>query len=133
RIGLRVEEQLRTAGASADSQYEALKTYLMLRDVQHFDGDALKAYVEADWDAQFGRSLDAEQRAQLSDHLDALLAQGPAVSPLPADKQLVDFHRTRLATVTLPQRIYNRMRHRGLGSEFPEFTAVRAAGNNVPL
>ncbi|HZN46588.1 MAG TPA: type VI secretion system membrane subunit TssM, partial [Ramlibacter sp.] len=115
RIGLRVEDQLRLAGAAPEYQYEVLKTYLMLHDVQHFDPESLKAYVEADWDAQFARSLDAEQRAQLSAHLDALLAQGAAVSPLPEDRALVEFHRTRLATVPLPQRIYNRMRHRGLG------------------
>ena len=133
RIGLRVEEHLRLPGAAPDSQYEALKTYLMLHDVQHFDPEALKAYVEADWDGQFARWVDGEQRAQLSEHLDALLAQGPAVSPLPQDKALIEFHRARLATVPLPQRIYNRMRHRGLGSEFAEFTVVRAAGNNAAL
>jgi len=133
RIGLRVEDQLRLAGAAPDYQYEVLKTYLMLHDVQHFDPESLKAYVEADWDGQFGRSLDAEQRAQMSAHLDALLAQGAAVSPLPEDRTLVEFHRSRLATVPLPQRIYNRLRHRGLGSEFPEFTVVRAAGNNAAL
>ncbi len=133
RLGLRVEEQLRLAGASPDSQYEALKAYLMLHDVQHFQSEALKNYVEADWDAQFARSLDADQRAQLSAHLEALLAQGPAVSPLPEDRTLVDFHRQRLASVSLPQRIYNRMRQGGLGSDFPEFTAVRAAGNNAAL
>ena len=133
RISLRVEAQLREAGAAAETQYEALKAYLMLHDVQRFDDDALKTYVEADWDAQLGRSIDAEQRAQLSEHLDALLKQGAAVSPLPEDKSLIDFHRARLATVTLPQRIYNRMRHQGLGSEFPEFTVVRAAGNNAAL
>ncbi|HET8744253.1 MAG TPA: type VI secretion system membrane subunit TssM [Ramlibacter sp.] len=133
RIGLRVEEQLRLAGAAPDSQYEALKAYLMLHDVQHFDAEALKAYIEADWDAQFGRSLDADQRAELSAHLDALLAQGPAVSPLPEDRTLVEFHRNRLAGTPLPQRIYQRMRQRGLGSDFPEFTVARAAGSNAAL
>ncbi|GAB3772203.1 type VI secretion system membrane subunit TssM [Ramlibacter monticola] len=133
RIGLRIEEQLRLAGAAMDSQYEALKAYLMLHDIQHFDAEALKAYVEADWDAQFGRSLDPQQRAELTAHLDALLAQGPAVSSLPEDRTLVEFHRARLASVQLPLRIYQRMRHRGLGSEFPEFTAVKVAGNNAAL
>lgn len=133
RIGLRVEEQLRLAGAAPDTQYEALKTYLMLHDVQHFDAEALQAYVEADWEQLYGRSLEPGQREELGEHLRALLAQGAAVSPLPEDRALVDFHRTRLATTTLPQRIYARMRHRGLGNEFPEFTIVRAAGNNAAL
>ena len=133
RIALRVEEQMRQAGTAPDSLYEALKAYLMLHDVEHFDAQALKSYVEADWDAELGRSIDAEQRAQLTDHLDALLAEGAVVSPLPEDKQLIELHRARLSTVTLPQRIYNRMRHQGLGSEFPEFTVVRAAGSNAAL
>ncbi|HEX6363892.1 MAG TPA: type VI secretion system membrane subunit TssM, partial [Albitalea sp.] len=133
RLSLRVEEQLREAGNAPESQYEALKAYLMLHDAQHFDADALKTHVETDWDAQIGRSMDAAQRAALSEHLDALLARGPAVSPLPPDASLVDFHRSRLAVTTLPQRVYNRMRHQGLGSEFPEFTVVRAAGNNAAL
>ena len=47
-------------------QYEALKTYLMLHDPQHFDAEALKSYV----DGRLGRAASAatstaEQRAQL--------------------------------------------------------------------
>ena len=133
RLALRIEEQLRQGGEAPEMQYEALKAYLMLHDPDHFDAESLKIYVEADWDAQFGRELALEDREQLSHHLDALLAQGAAVSPLPEDKPLIEQHRTRLATVTLPQRVYNRMRHQGLGGEFPEFTVVRAAGNNAAL
>ena len=133
RIGLRVEEQLRQASNATETQYEALKTYLMLHDVQHFDPDALKSYLENDWDTLFGRSLTADERADLDAHLSALLAQGAAVSPLAEDKALIEFHRPRLAAVTLPQRIYDRMRQQGLGKDFPEFTVVRAAGNNAPL
>ena len=55
------------------------------------------------------------------------------MSPLAEDKALVDFHRARLAAVPLPQRIYDRMRQQGLGKDFPEFTVVRAAGNNAAL
>jgi type VI secretion system protein ImpL len=133
RIGLRVEEQLRQASNASESQYEALKAYLMLHDVQHFEPEALKTYLTNDWDTQFGRSLSVEDREQLDSHLDALLAEGAAVSPLPQDQALIDFHRSRLATVTLPQRIYDRIRQRGLGKEFPEFSVVSAAGNNAAL
>ena len=55
------------------------------------------------------------------------------MSPLAEDKALVEFHRSRLAAVPLPQRIYDRMRQQGLGKDFPEFTVVRAAGNNAAL
>ncbi|MDQ2926791.1 MAG: type VI secretion system membrane subunit TssM [Pseudomonadota bacterium] len=133
RIGLRVEEQLRQASTASETQYEALKAYLMLHDVQHFDPDALRIYLENDWDVQFGRSLSTEDRERLDGHLTALLAGGAAVSPLAEDQALVDFHRSRLSAVTLPQRIYDRMRQRGLGKDFPEFTVVRAAGNDAAL
>jgi len=132
RLALRVEEQLRGVDQS-ESQYEALKVYLMMYDPQRFEEAALKAHFESDRDAKLGREVSAEQRAQLSRHLDGLLALGPAVSPLPQDKALVEAVRTKLATVSLPQRVYKRMRQQGLGSEFPEFTVARAGGGNAPL
>lgn len=132
RLAIRVEEQLR-AGDQQESQYEALKAYLMMYDPEHFDAPSLKAHVESDWDARIGRELTTEQRDQLSGHLDALLAQGAAVSPLPQDAKLIEATRTQLASVSLPQRVYNRMRQRGLGTEFPEFSVARAGGGNAPL
>lgn len=136
RLALRVEQQLRQGGeggGAGESQYEALKTYLMMRDPQHFDAKALSTYVENDWDTQFGRDLTSAQRAQMRGHLDALLALGPVVSPVPADKPLVDATRTQLTSVPLPQRVYARMRQRGLGAEYPEFTISKAAGVNAAL
>ncbi len=130
RLALRLEEQLRN-GEQSDSQYEALKAYLMLYDVERFDATALKQHVESDWETRLGREITVEQREALSRHLDALLALGPAVSPLPMDKALVDATRTRLASVPLPQRVYSRLRQRGLGGDFPEVTVVSAGGPNA--
>lgn len=132
RLAIRVEEQLRS-GAQQDSLYESLKAYLMMYDPAHFEAKALKSHIEADWDARLGRELSTEQREQLTIHLDALLAQGAAVSPLPQDKALIDTTRLQLSTVSLPQRVYNRLRQQGLGAEFPEFTVVKAGGGNAPL
>lgn len=133
RLALRVEEQLRQGGEAAESQYEALKTYLMLRDPERFDAKALKTYIEHDWDARLARDLSNEQRAKLSQHLDALLAIGPVVSTVPEDTALVAATRTQLTRVALPQRVYNRLRQRGLGADFPEFTITRAAGTSASL
>lgn len=133
RLALRVEEQLRQGGDAPESQYEALKTYLMLHDPKLFDAKVLKNHVERDWDAQLARELSNEQRSQLSQHLDALLAQGAVVSPVPEDAALVAATRAQLSSVPLPQRVYNRMRQQGLGSDYPEFSVVRAAGNNAAL
>ena len=133
RLALRVEERLRQAGSAPESQYEALKTYLMLHDPARFDDKVLKEQFERDWDAQLGRELTTEQRAQLSRHLDALLAGGASVSPVPKDDALIKATRAQLTATTLPQRIYNRMRAQGLPGDYPEFSIVRAAGNNAAL
>ena len=133
RLALRIEEQLRQGGEAPESQYEALKTYLMLHDPQRIDAKALKTHVERDWDAQLARDLTTAQREQLSRHLDALLAKGAVVSPIPEDAALVAVTRAQLSSVALPQRVYNRMRSQGLGANYPEFSVVNAAGNNAAL
>ncbi|HTP71781.1 MAG TPA: type VI secretion system membrane subunit TssM [Burkholderiaceae bacterium] len=132
RLALRFEEQLR-ADSQPESLYEALKAYVMMYDLPHFDPNALKAQVEADWDVRLGRGLAPEQREALGEQLDSLLAQGPAVSPLPKDQALIDSTRNRLAVVSLPQRVYTRLRQGGLGEGFPEFTVIKAGGGNAPL
>lgn len=131
RLALRVEEQLRAVDQPA-AQYESLKAYLMLYDPAHFDAGALDAHVERDWEARLGRELTKPQRENLSRHLDALLAKGPSAPPLPQDQALVQAVRTQLVAQPLAQRVYDRLRQRGLGEAFPEFDAVRAGGGNVP-
>jgi len=132
RLALRVEEQLR-ASEQPDSLYEALKAYLMMYEPPRFEAASLKQHIEADWEARLGREISVEQRAALSGHLDALLERGATVSPLPRDERLIEATRTRLAAVPLQQRVYNRLRQRGLGAEFPEVTAAAAGGPNTQL
>ncbi len=132
RLALRVEEQLR-AGDQPELQYEALKAYLMMYEPARFEPASLKLHIESDWEGRLGREISAEQREALSRHLDALLAAGAAVSPLPQDKALIEATRNRLAAVSLPQRVYSRLRQRGLGANFPEVSAVGAGGPNVQL
>ncbi|ACB36309.1 type VI secretion protein IcmF [Leptothrix cholodnii SP-6] len=133
RLALRIEEQLRQRADAPELQYESLKAYLMLHDPQRFDADALAALVRADWAQNLPREVGTAEREQLDQHLDALLALGPAVSPLPQDQALVTQTRALLAAVPLPQRIYNRLRHQGLGEQVAEFTAARAGGPAAAL
>ncbi|OWQ84440.1 hypothetical protein CDN99_24435 [Roseateles aquatilis] len=132
RLTLRIEEQLRQGAATPETLYEALKAYVMLHDTAHFDAQALKQHIETDW-LTTRRELTPDQRAQLGAHLDALLSQGGIASPLPEDTSLLKATRTQLATLALPQRVYNRLRAQGLGREFPDFTVARAAGHNAAL
>lgn len=133
RIALRVEDQVKTSIDNPELQYEALKAYVMLHDPQHFDPKALKSYFMADWDQNLPRSVTTEQRAEINGYLDDLLAQGPAVSPLPEDRQLVDSTRARLVAIPLAQRVYYRLKQQGVGEDIPEFTVAKSAGNSAAL
>jgi len=133
RLALGIEERLKESVDNPELQYEALKAYVMLYDPTHFDAKALKDYVLVDWELNLPRAVSNEQRAALTAHLDALLAEGPAVSPIPEDKALVAQVRAHLQSTALAERIYRRLKRQGVGSEFPEFTIAKAAGANAPL
>jgi type VI secretion system protein ImpL len=133
RIALGVEERLKTDVNDPELQYEALKSYVMLHDPQRFDDKALRLYVAADWEAKLPRSVTIEEREQLATHLDALLAQGPAVSPLPQDQALLNQVRNVLAATPLPQRIYSRLKRVGVGEDIPAFTIAREGGPGAGL
>ena len=133
RLALGIEEQLKNGNDNPELQYEALKAYVMLYDPERFDPAALKLYVTADWETSLPRSVTTEQRAALESHLDALLAEGAVVSPLPEDKTLVAQTRSKLVATPLTERIFRRMKRQGFGTEFPEFTVAAAAGPGAPL
>ena len=135
RLSTRIEELARNARPdNLEYAYEALKAYLMLHQPEHMDIDALKIWIAVDWERSLARSISTEQRAALQGHLDALLAQGPAIrANLPFDPRLVADLRGMLTRYTLPQRIYSRLKRQGVGDKFPAFTAVRAGGPNASL
>jgi type VI secretion system protein ImpL len=133
RLALGIEEQLKNGADNPELQYEALKAYVMLYDPERFDAAALKLYVTAEWESSLPRAVTAEQRAELVSHLDALLAEGAAVSPLPEDKALVAQTRARLVATPLTERIYRRLKRQGVGADFPEFTVAQSAGPGAAL
>jgi type VI secretion system protein ImpL len=128
RLLARVEQQLRTRGDNLDALYEALKVYLMLTTPERFDREAVRQVVLDDWRGGLLSAVNAEERAQLEAHLDALLASGGRSAIVKADAQLVQRVRDQLRNVPLTQRIYTRLKLQGVGNEFPEFTVRKHAG-----
>ncbi|MEX8499196.1 type VI secretion system membrane subunit TssM [Leptothrix ochracea] len=118
RLAERIEAQLRESGDDA-RQYEALKTYLILHDGEHFEAEALQATFE--------RDLTPEQRTPLNSHLAALLALRPVLRS-PKDEALISRARAELAVVSLPQRVYNHLRRQGLGSEIADVSILSSVG-----
>ncbi len=134
RLALRVEEQLRTASANnLEFAYEALKAYLMMHDPEHFDADALKAWILFDWQRSLPRNLPQTDRQALEGHLAALMERGAVSSPVEADENLIRSVRTMLAQYPLANRIYSRLKREGVGADIPDFSLIKAAGPAAPL
>jgi len=134
RLELRIQQQLQSEGQSnPELLYEALKAYIMLHDGRYMNPAAFKAFVTADWEASLPRDVTSAQRQQLENHLDTLLASGDLQAPNPADPQLIAATRQALAQTPLAERIYNRLKRQGAGSELPEFTIANAGGPSALL
>lgn len=134
RLALRVEQLMTGAGAdNAELLYEGLKAYLMLQQPEHFEPAALKVFIAADWESSLPRDVTLDQRQELETHLAALFERGAVVSPMPANAALIARARDLLSRSTTEQRIYNRLKRQGVGSDIPEFTIARAAGPSASL
>jgi type VI secretion system protein ImpL len=134
QLDRRIDEQLR--GANRDNleyAYEALKSYLMLHQPEHFDADALKTWITLDWERYLDRGITQAQRDALEEQLDALLSQGPLRSPLPMDENLVRNVRALLASYPLEARIFSRLQRLRVGSDIPDFSVAQAGGTYAPL
>jgi len=129
RVTKRLEERLRTSNKdNLEQAYESLKHYLMLYTPEQFDADSFKAWVTVDWDAQFERSLTAQQREALSAHLDALLERGVPQPAVAMDKTLVASVRDMLVAFPLEYRVFSRLKRTQVGADVPPFSAANEGG-----
>ncbi|MDD5296190.1 MAG: type VI secretion system membrane subunit TssM [Rhodocyclaceae bacterium] len=130
RIVLRLEDQLQHSD-NTQLLYEALKSYLMLYDDKHMDPEALQAWVVADWAPRLPRVEGKDSGAELAGHVRAALERRPLELSVPMDKELVSTVRRKLATSSLPDRIYMRLKLLGVGEGVPAFNLAEAAGANA--
>lgn len=130
----RIEAQLRGAGKdNLEFTYEALKAYVMLYQPDHFDAQALKAWVTLDWSRALDQGVPEAQLHQLEQQLDALVARGPPRMPLQMDEALVRDVRALLASYPFEQRVFSRLKRQRLGGDVPAFNVADAAGPSAPL
>lgn len=126
RLMVRLERQLVRGGSTPDYVYEALKAYLMLDSAEHYDPDAIKAFIRADWSTSFGR-LAAAERDALNAHLDALFEERPLPLPVPLDADAIATARLEVRRMPLEERIYGRLK-RTFDAAIPGFNLRDAAG-----
>jgi len=132
RVATRLEERLRAVDESnLELAYEALKAYLMLYTPDHFDPEALKAWITLDWEVNLQRALTVEQRQSLSKDLETMLAQGAPQPSVPKDDDLVKSVREMLNAYPLEFRVFSRLKRLNLGSDLAEFSVASAGGPNT--
>lgn len=93
-----------------DSTYQALKTYLMLNQPEHFDAAHLQAFVEADINRTFAADISREQQAAILFHLRQLFSVQPQTSPYAMDEALVLAKRRQLSGFSFADRAYQTIR-----------------------
>ena len=125
-----MEQQLRRNTANSnDTIYETLRVYLMLGDLRHFDPESVTAWLDYYWSHNLNEA-DPNQLTMLSNHAQALMEQfGHSSHPLPLNADLISEARLSLASMTIPQRVYNRLKRELLRSKLPEFSVSDSAGH----
>jgi type VI secretion system protein ImpL len=130
----RLEDQLRRGAANPQEyQYEALRTYLMLGDPQHYDANTVRAWVDLDWQRDVLHDASAVQRNALDSHLAALFDKRHFDPSLPLDHHLIDQARASLGALPLEQRLSERVQRDLEQANLTPFSVSAAAGPNAPL
>jgi len=128
RLILRMEDQLRGGAPSPDFQYEALKAYLMLDSRDHYDAAEIIAWIRFDLSNNIRREINTAQRDSLFTHLDALFEEQTMPLPIPLDQNLIEATQRVVARMPTEDRVYSRLKRKGLGEELQDFTVFGAAG-----
>ncbi|KAA1000985.1 type VI secretion system membrane subunit TssM [Paraburkholderia panacisoli] len=130
----RLEAQLRRGAANPQEyQYEALRTYLMLGDPQHYDANTVRAWVDLDWQRDVLHGASAVQRNALDGHLAALFDKRRFDPSLPLDRHLIEQARASLGELPLEERLSNRVQRDLEQANLTPFSVSAAAGPNAPL
>lgn len=130
----RLEDQLRRGAANPQEyQYEALRTYLMLGDPQHYDANTVRAWIDLDWQRDVLRDASAAQRNALDGHLATLFDKRRFDPSLPLDRHLIEQARASLGELPLEQRLSNRVQRDLEQARLAPFSVSAAAGPNAPL
>ena len=126
RLLLRLEEQLRLNTQQHDYLYEALKVYLMLGGQGPMDAALVRRWMELDWSATFPGEANADVRAALLRHLDALLS-GP-LAAIALDGGVIKQSRSILSQFPLAERAYALIKQSPSARQLPVWRVVDHAG-----
>ncbi|MFQ5621860.1 MAG: type VI secretion system membrane subunit TssM [Paracoccaceae bacterium] len=105
RLLLRLEEQIQGNMNNPELLYEALKVYLMLGLQGPMDEKLVREWMKADWTITYPGPAREQLRADLTDHLTALLSQ--PMKSIGLNGPLVEQVQIILSEMPMAQRVYN--------------------------
>ena len=123
-IARHLEDQLRRSSGNPELQYEALKTYLMLGNLERMEPKQVSLWMATDWQNAYPHEPDKQSRLRM--HLDNLL-QG-MTRPAALDERLVKGVRKNLERVSLAGLIYARLKRDAMAEDNTVFRVTDAAG-----
>jgi type VI secretion system protein ImpL len=126
RLILRLELQMRSRFDDPDFLYEATRIYLMLGNAGPLDPALVRDWMTADWQERYTGTLNAPLRADLLNHLNALLAR--PLETITLDGALVEAARATFSRVSLAERVYSRIRGGARVGTIPDWTPAEALG-----
>ena len=125
RLLWRLEQQMRGDEGDPDALYAVTRVYLMLGGMGPLDPNLIQGWMTAGWGMRYPGTLNADLRARLLVHLDALLSE-----PLPAvtlDGSLVETARAVFSRVSPAARVYGRLRA-AVAPGVPDWSPQSAVG-----
>ena len=129
RLLLRLEEQMMANINNPEILYESLKIYLMLGLQGPMNPDLVKEWLQIDWSISFPDIRRQELRADLNDHLDALLSQ--PMEEIALNGPLVDQVQSILTEMPLAQRVYNGIINSTASTQLPKWRITEKGGPAV--
>jgi type VI secretion system protein ImpL len=126
RLLLRLEAVLAQPQADPMALYEPLKVYLMLGQQGPLRSQAVRAWMQADWNAAFPGEDQAATRQALRQHLDALLDTPLAAIGL--NGPLVAQARDTLQKVSLPRLVLTAIQASPEAARLPAWRVADLAG-----
>ncbi|MEE9318996.1 MAG: type VI secretion system membrane subunit TssM [Granulosicoccus sp.] len=133
RLMVRLEQQMHAESDNSEFLFEALKTYQMIDNRDHFESDSIVGWFNFDIDSNLPSDTTSSIRNSLKKHINRLFREQPYRMPRPLDSKLITQFQTMAAEVSIDQRAYNRIRKVTKGSQNSYFRLTTNAGPAVPI
>jgi type VI secretion system protein ImpL len=134
RLIYRLEEQFEQRRTDPSFLYEALKVYLMIGGQRPPDRDLIVSWMRRDWaDNLYPGAANADGRAALEQHLEAMLKMQSGELLVGVNGALVEDAQTTLARLSISQRAYELMKSQARAGGAADWIPARAGGQDFGL